>query len=103
MTGRTYQNLGIPLQTGTHSNRLSLGSIPMPGNPSYHWPTWVNLLMRNPHKGSTPWMSLPFSIGSLEDWQLDWLRGKESVLMVLTGHTRRAFILNFKTKFYSIS
>src|SRR5882724_402027 len=99
MTGRTYQNLGLPFQTGTLSNRLTSGSIPMLGNLSYHWLTWVDLSTRNPSKRSTSWMSSPCSIKSSEDWQLGWLRRKESVLMVLIGHTKRAFILSFETKF----
>ena len=99
MTGRTYQNLGLPFQTGTYSNRLSSGSIPMPGNHSYHKPTWVDLSMRNPSKRSTPWMGSLHSIRSLEYWQLGWLRRKESVLTVLIGNMKRAFILSFKTEF----
>jgi len=57
----------------------------------------LDLSMRNPSRRSTPWMSSPCSIGSLEDCQLGWLRRKESVPTVLTGHTRRASILSFKT------
>ena len=99
MTGRTYQNSGLPFQTGMLSNRLSPGSISMPGNLSYHQLTWVDLSTRNPSRRSTPWMSLLCSIGSLEDWQLGWLKRKESVPTVSTGHMRRAFILSFETKF----
>jgi len=46
-------------------------------------------------------MILLCSIGSLEDWQLGWLRRKESVPTALTGPMKRAFILNFGTKFFT--
>src|SRR5882724_6251794 len=47
----------------TLPDRLSSGSIPMPGQHSYHQSTWVDLSMRNPSKRSTPWMISLCSIG----------------------------------------